>query len=655
MIENMIKPSLFLQRLIITSDSKIVYNETFHPGLNIIRGINGTGKTTIADFIFYGLGGENINWKEEALQCDFVYCEIFVSGTIWTTRRGVKEDGKAGSDVFEGTYEASKLSPEGWRHYPSTRRADGKDSYSQLLFSQLGIPEVRENDDNLTIHKLLRALYVDQTSPMHSLLYADTWDTAIIREMIGDVLFGVYSPLLFEALVNIRKLSEEEDGKKRELKNLKSSFSEAGFLLNLAEVQAKIRIIDQSFSSVPEESTDSTRDYGLEQAIAELNKSLANALTELNNILFESEDSSLFIEALTEKLKQIDQSVATRNYLGEFKIDTCPICLSKLDLSKSDKNSCYLCHNELSGTSVNSSLIRLREEIQFQIKESNKLQEKRNSKIEELKGTVVKIKSEIASINNVLKDKVAIRASAESNVSMATILEKAELIAERKELEKNILLIGKINNIDKALSEITKSLHKYEEIKYQVETNQKYKERRVLKSIDEYTRALLKADSRYEHEFASFANVEINFPKNTFSLDGKNNFSASSVVYLKNSICFSMFFASLKNEFMCYPRFILCDNTEDKGMQPERSQAFQHKIAEISNANYDIPHQIILTTSMIADDLNIERYCIGHFFTNEKMALNFSGIDENTISEEQQENKPEHENYTEDDGDNIEI
>lgn len=620
--ENAITPSLFLRRLIVTSNGSSVYDEKFHTGLNIIRGINGTGKTTIADFIFYGLGGENINWKDEALLCDYVFCEIFVSGVIWTTRRVVEPEGKVGTDIFEGSYETAISSPNKWKHYPMARREAGKNSYSQLLFSQLGIPEVKEEQDNLTIHKILRALYIDQASPMQFLMYADTWDTAIIRAMIGDVLFGVYSPALFEALVKIRELTEDDVQKKRELKSLKTSLSDAGFLLSVAQIQAKIREIDKLFDVIPG-NEGNKEDFFLEQSIADLNEKLSLTLMTLNDILFEYRDSDLFIISLNEKLKQIEQSLATREYLKKFKIDTCPICLSNIDSHADGDNKCYLCHNDIKNINLNSSLIRIREEIKFQIQESQKLQSKRSVDIENLKSKVVEIKSDITSRNKIIKDKVAIRASNASNTSMQTIIEKAQLIAERKELEKNISLVEKLSSVEDELKHIHASLNRYSEVKYQVEGNQKRQKDKIFRDIDETTRIFLKADTRYEHEFITFGKVELNFPKNTFSLDGKHNFSASSVVYLKNSICFSMFFASLKNDFMYYPRFILCDNTEDKGMQPERSHAFQRTAAKLSSRYQDIPHQIILTTSMIADDMNIPEYTIGHFFTEENMALQF--------------------------------
>jgi DNA repair exonuclease SbcCD ATPase subunit len=49
---------LALKRLRITKDASAVFDESFHRGVNIIRGENSSGKSTISDFIFYGLGGE---------------------------------------------------------------------------------------------------------------------------------------------------------------------------------------------------------------------------------------------------------------------------------------------------------------------------------------------------------------------------------------------------------------------------------------------------------------------------------------------------------------------------------------------------------------------------------------------------------------------
>lgn len=54
----MYKPTLILKRLIILKSGNPVYDEVFQEGVNIIRGKNGGGKTTIVESLFYVLGGD---------------------------------------------------------------------------------------------------------------------------------------------------------------------------------------------------------------------------------------------------------------------------------------------------------------------------------------------------------------------------------------------------------------------------------------------------------------------------------------------------------------------------------------------------------------------------------------------------------------------
>ncbi|MGH7021475.1 MAG: ATP-binding protein, partial [Brevundimonas sp.] len=49
--------------MLVTRGSHVLYDEAFHEGVNIIHGSNGSGKSTISDFIFFGLGGDLKDWK----------------------------------------------------------------------------------------------------------------------------------------------------------------------------------------------------------------------------------------------------------------------------------------------------------------------------------------------------------------------------------------------------------------------------------------------------------------------------------------------------------------------------------------------------------------------------------------------------------------
>jgi DNA repair exonuclease SbcCD ATPase subunit len=87
------KSYLKLNRLAIFKQGEKLYDQKFHNGVNIIHGSNGSGKSTIADFIFYALGGDLREWREYAGLTEFVIAELTVSEGILTVRRDVSVTG----------------------------------------------------------------------------------------------------------------------------------------------------------------------------------------------------------------------------------------------------------------------------------------------------------------------------------------------------------------------------------------------------------------------------------------------------------------------------------------------------------------------------------------------------------------------------------
>ena len=93
----MMQNNLFLRRLIIvTEDKRYAYDECFHRGVNIIRGQNSSGKSTIIRFIFFVLGGSYSDFVPEALKCKHVVAEIEINGSIITLKRELEkaDDGR---------------------------------------------------------------------------------------------------------------------------------------------------------------------------------------------------------------------------------------------------------------------------------------------------------------------------------------------------------------------------------------------------------------------------------------------------------------------------------------------------------------------------------------------------------------------------------
>lgn len=213
----MMQNSLFLQRLrIMTLDNKVAYDEQFHRGVNIIRGQNSSGKSTIIRFIFFALGGAYSEFVPEALQCKYVMAEICINGdTVVTLKRylEVNQDKKVNSKVpmyiYYGTLDEclEDKRKDVWKKfgYIST---DKTKSFSNVLFRMLGLPVVKA-DSNITMHQILRLIYLDQESPTNSLFFFEMFDKELTRETIAEVLLGVYDEELYEAKYRLLDIKTE--------------------------------------------------------------------------------------------------------------------------------------------------------------------------------------------------------------------------------------------------------------------------------------------------------------------------------------------------------------------------------------------------------------------------------------------------------------
>ena len=193
------KPSLFLSRLIVMAEGRIVYGEKFHQGLNVIYGENASGKSTILEFIFHALGGDGARFKQEARLCDKVLAEVFLNSEKVTLSRDVDHATRMPTYVFWGGIdEAVKSSTIGWQKY-SYNRSASKDSFSDVMFRALGMPKVPSSDkSNITMYQLLRTMYEDQMSSPAEILKHDDFDQMLTRQTIGELICGVYDPQLYE-------------------------------------------------------------------------------------------------------------------------------------------------------------------------------------------------------------------------------------------------------------------------------------------------------------------------------------------------------------------------------------------------------------------------------------------------------------------------
>jgi hypothetical protein len=205
-----------------------------------------------------------------------------------------------------------------------------------------------------------------------------------------------------------------------------------------------------------------------------------------------------------------------------------------------------------------------------------------------------------------------------------------ELLVKRGQLESEVVGLrqqAKALSVLDTLQKNQASLQsKITSLQQSIKSKRGTQSRRLIEANETFASvamALLKSDLPREEDFMSPKSVSIDFSTNTFAVNGRNQFSASSIVYLKNCIHYAIFFASLKLDYFRYPRFLLCDNMEDKGMEEIRSHNFQELI--IKNASdYDGDFQIIFTTSMISPKLENSAFCVGEHYTQQRKSLRLS-------------------------------
>lgn len=223
---------LFVQRLLVlTRNGHIAYDERFHKGVNIIRGDNSSGKSTITHLLFYGLGGSYVDFVPQAKKCQYVYVEVCISECILTLRREIRltdEDrveSMSGMHIFWGNLDEALIGKcdSQFFGYKATEKTK---SFSNALFEILGIPLV-VGDNTITIHQLLRLMYVDQESPTSSLFMFEVFDSQITRETVAELLMGIYDSELYTAKLSLREQQKQLSDINIDIKAVKAALPRA--------------------------------------------------------------------------------------------------------------------------------------------------------------------------------------------------------------------------------------------------------------------------------------------------------------------------------------------------------------------------------------------------------------------------------------------
>ncbi len=627
-------PRLAVRRLVVRRGNINVYDGRFNTGLNIISGENSSGKSTVLDFIFYGLGGDLSNWREAALLCSEVLLEVELNGRPAVFSREISTSIGRPMRIHIGQIAEIASDDFSWSLHPY-RRSQSKESFSQVIFRLLGMPEATgDANSNITMHQLLRLLYVDQLSPIDRIFRFERFDTELTRQTVGDLLCGAYDNDLYRRQLRLREAEIEYRDATAEWRSALGAFQSDKEPITLDWIEAERAVLIQELNSVHQDAANLEEKIfnaevhdGLTLKEQELAYSaLVSAQSELlelraqrDEVELEIVDSAKFIDGLKTKLDQLQDAEITANMLKDVSFVFCPACYAPIDV-QGHEHACALCKTPFDRTRTQSRILAVINDIGLQIKQSNGLQKERNTEAAELDLRVSDATSTWVGLSN--RYKLLNRLPSTEFRSAARVLYSRAGYLERQieDLSRKKSLVERIDALSKARQVLNDEIGLLKEGIETGERRQREQLSRAYTLIADNTALLLRGDLLRQDMFTKASNISFSFGDDRLSVDGESFFSASSMVYLRNSFFAGFFKASLSDRAFRFPRFLMLDTLEDKGMEPERSHHFQETLADIC-ASGKVNHQVIFATAMISPRLEDSGYVVDRFYTHNSRTL----------------------------------
>ena len=631
----LISPTLALQRLVVLKSGGALFDQTFHAGLNIIRGENSSGKSTIADLIFFALGGDLRNWTPEASGTDSVHAQVTINGTTYTLSREIQPNARPPLHLFKGDYDEAISMRDKWLKYPY-RRTSNTESFSQVVFNLLGLPEQKtEAQQNITLNQILRLIYVDQITSVDEIFRHEQFDNRDIRTAVGELLLGIDDLAMHDIRLRLRDAEREFAEVAGELRSMfavlgqtdHANISVVNFREQVSEAQAEQEHIRGTVDDLVVRRTEEViaeadkRVRGIYDDLRQTKEAMAEQRSSEQAMAFDLEDSHQFVNTLEERLMSLSASEQMLSILGSVQFKVCPACFQMTEAVDTD-SVCHLCKTRISDSEPWAGHLKMREELTFQLRESKNLIKARETELGSIRTSLSSLdrkkSSYEAQLASFQRSVHAVDAEIEIHAQRIGYLDRMiEDLNTRAQLAD---LIGRRIALRDELNQ------KMSQLRDELETHSAAREKRtrqIKTRISELCIDILRNDLPQEETFQNAETVEFEFGTNKMRANERSRFSASSMTLLKNAVIFSMMRLSLEDEQVRWPRFLLLDNIEDKGMQPVRSAKFQELVEE-RLASVEVEHQVIMTTSMISPTLDNSPYCVGPQYTHENKTLRFA-------------------------------
>ena len=531
-------PRLEVTRMIVKRGALEVYNAEFHSGLNIIRGENSSGKSTILDFLFYGLGGELADWRESALLCSEVMLEVAINGHLAVLSREISATSGRPMRILFGDFGNINETSD-WALYPY-KRSTSKESFSQILFRLMGMPEATgDENNNITMHQVLRLIYADQLSPVDRIFRFEPFDTPLTRQTVGDLLCGAYDDHLYRTQLRLRQANKEYSDATTEWRNLVGAFKSEKHALTLDWVNGERAILQQRLAKTHAEAealeeqifnaevsdglTLKEQNYAYKELVR-AQQTLLKFREERDALQLEFSDSASFINALYTKREQLRDAETTAEALKGISFIYCPSCFAPLEDSAGE-HSCALCKSPFDKGRAQARILSVINETGLQLKQSLQLQTERSEELSTLEMKIAEAERFWSGLSE--RYKLLNRLPSTELRSKARVLYRKAGYLEREieDIGQKASLIERIDALSTARQNLNVEISTLKDIVEVNERQQSERLRRAYTQISDGTIHFLQRDLQRQDTFSMAQSISFSFGDDRLAVNGESFFS----------------------------------------------------------------------------------------------------------------------------------
>lgn len=624
--------------------NKVVYSgqkyhfesQEFNKNIVVIEGDNGTGKSTLFNLIYYGLGGEvqsfdkSSDVKHLQITSDLDnYVDLFVtiSRNSFVLRRYI---GDNDITITPYTIELKKLNDkaelektlnldtENTLNLKVNRNVKNDHIFSDWILDQLGIAVVElfhgYSNFKVNFNNLLRLIYHDQQPDPENIYKkldnksALVADSEVLRKAIFELLIGKSYSDYYDAIVNEKRLAKEKSiakslvdeysliaDKMRKSDELKknTSFLNAEIKNQEARLE-KLHAARLAFKN--NRSKDSTIAPAIEATKSQIitnELSLSSRKEKLISLLNERQDLESILTETQREISQIQKVIFSHDQLNLFTADTCPYCLGKVERAEGhcvcgspveEERYERFFYTSQEYKEILRAKIKTLKTIKLAYDGCNEEITEVKKSISVLENKIQELRSQLEANLNKIDQKVDIESLNDIDDRILDVREEINNLYQLLEIETKLKSLQDDYDAKRDSAKKAELYRKGLEVKAQLDITDKVKEfsniynRLVVDTLPECRSARIK--------------LEDYLP----SINEGEYREASSRVSIRLMYYLTLMHLSLKNDDVSFPKFLMIDTPETAGIELKNLINCISKFEELDEYGKD--YQVILATGL---------------------------------------------------------